>query len=390
MFRRWWPGADVDEGELASEVDQIAAAGYKGVEIADVMDSVTYPVDPDKYGYGTPRWNHAVESVLSRADQDGLQVDLTLGAHWPAAVPGLDVDGPASSKELTYGLEVVRGSFSGAVPAATPRTYPDRTSVNGVITTTSKTATPSLVAVTAVRCVQDDCTAQPLSVDLSSRVDLTARVHDGQIAWTPPDAHAWVLLGSWMRGTAQRNDAPFGASAMLITDPESRVVDHFGAAGAQAMTKYFAGQLSPETQRLLRKTGGSLFEDSLELSHSQACTPDLRRADRPRARGRLDGHRRVRDARLPEPRRLAHDGRGQRSRRPPDRVGRDAPGRLRHRLRQPAGGHRPPGQRRVRCRCHQAGLAAAGCSYSYVTPGRSGCYPQARVEHQRLAPAPTR
>lgn len=101
MFRWWWPGADVDEGELASEVDQIAAADYKGVEIADVMDSVTYPVDPDKYGYGTPRWNHAVESVLRRADQDGLQVDLTLGAHWPAAVPGLDVNGPASSKELT-------------------------------------------------------------------------------------------------------------------------------------------------------------------------------------------------------------------------------------------------------------------------------------------------
>ena len=38
---------------------------------------------------------------------------------------------------------------------------------------------------------------------------------------------------------------------------------------------------------------------------------------------------------------------------------------------------------------HQAGLAAAGYSYGYVTPGSLGL-PQARVERGRLAPAPTR
>ncbi|MDA0167065.1 glycosyl hydrolase [Solirubrobacter ginsenosidimutans] len=273
MFRWWWPGADVDEGELTSEIDQIAAAGYKGVEIADVMDSVTYPVDPDKYGYGTPRWNRAVETVLRRAAQRGLQVDVTLGAHWPAAVPGLDVNGPAASKELTYGLQVVTGGFSGAVPAPAPRTYEDRTSTAGVITTVTKTSRPDFVGVTAVRCLQDDCSAKPLQIDLASRVDLTSRVHDGRLDWTPPDAHAWVLVGSWERGTAQRNDAPFGTSAMLITDPEARVVDHFGAQGAQTMTAYFAGLLSPESRRLLRETGGSIFEDSLELKHAQAWTP---------------------------------------------------------------------------------------------------------------------
>src|SRR4051794_6900192 len=52
MFRWWWPGAAVDDGELVRELDAIADAGYKGVEIADVMDSVDYAVDPDVYGYG--------------------------------------------------------------------------------------------------------------------------------------------------------------------------------------------------------------------------------------------------------------------------------------------------------------------------------------------------
>ena len=39
MFRWWWPGADVDEGELTAEVDQIAGAGYNGGSIfADSLE----------------------------------------------------------------------------------------------------------------------------------------------------------------------------------------------------------------------------------------------------------------------------------------------------------------------------------------------------------------
>ncbi|HEY7075738.1 MAG TPA: hypothetical protein VH418_10225, partial [Solirubrobacteraceae bacterium] len=40
MFRWWWPGAQVSDAELRGELRTIAAAGYKGVEIADVMVSV--------------------------------------------------------------------------------------------------------------------------------------------------------------------------------------------------------------------------------------------------------------------------------------------------------------------------------------------------------------
>jgi hypothetical protein len=277
MFRWWWPGAAVEERELVREIDAIADAGYKGVEIADVMDGVEYAVDPDKYGYGTERWNRAVEIALEAADRRDLQVDLTLGARWPAAVPGLDVDGVASSKELTYGYQLVRdgAEYDGGLPAPAPRTYEDRTSDDGVISTDVKTAQPEYVTVTAVRCLED-CATEPLAVDLHSQIDLSDQVAaDGTLTWTPPADGTWAVVAYWYRGTGQRNDAPFGDLPHLLTDPESRVIDHYSRVGTRAFIDYFDGLLDRDSRRLLRQTGGALFEDSLELTHSQAWTPDF-------------------------------------------------------------------------------------------------------------------
>jgi len=277
LFRWWWPGAAVEDAELVREIDAIADAGYKGVEIADVMDSVDYEVDPDQYGYGTERWKHAVKVALAAADRRGLQVDLTLGGRWPAAVPGLDVDGPSTSKELTYGVQIVRAgqSFSAPVPAPAPRAYEDRTSNGGVVTSEQKTSQPRYVTVSAVRCLED-CSSKPYRVDLDSQVDLSARVGaDGSLSWTPPDSGNWVVVGYWYRGTGQRNDAPFGRTTSSITDPESRVIDHYSRAGTQAMIAYLETLLDPETKALLRRAGGAIFEDSLELTFSQAWTPEF-------------------------------------------------------------------------------------------------------------------
>jgi hypothetical protein len=275
MFRYWLPGGAVDEVQVVREIEAIADAGYKGVEIAHVMDGARYPVDPDLYGYGTDRWNQAVRAALEAADRRGLQVDLNLGSRWPMAVPGLDIDGLASSKELAYGYALVEagGAFKGDVPSPEPRTYEDRSSVDGVISTDVRTADPVFITATAVRC-RDDCPAQPLEVDLGSHVDLSADVgEDGQLKWTAPDDGTWVVVGFWYRGTAQRNDAPFGSLPHLLTDPEARVVDHYSRAGTDAFLEYFGGLLDDDTRRLLRRTGGSFFEDSLELSAHQVWTP---------------------------------------------------------------------------------------------------------------------
>jgi hypothetical protein len=280
MFRWTWPNAAVDPAELRAQVNEVASAGYKGLEIASVMFGVSgdpffgtrgYSVDPDEYGYGSPRWIKAVEATLDAAKTRGLQIDYTLGAQWPPAVPGLDVDGPGTTKELTYGYGLLDGgaTFSGAVPQPTPRTYEYRTSTGGTITTETRTAHQTLVGAGAVRCVAD-CSGTPV-LDLDSNIDLTSRVSNAHLDWTPPDDGSWVVVGYWYRGTAIRNNQPSAASlAYLLQDPEARVIDYFSAAGADAFTHYFDTLLPPQTRQLLRRTGGAVFEDSIEISQGAA------------------------------------------------------------------------------------------------------------------------
>ena len=256
----------------------MAAAGYHGAEIADVMfHSIDYAVDPDLYGYGTPRWQHALEVVLQQAVESHLEIDLTLGAHWPMSVPGLDVNGDASAKELIYRSAVVNGgkSFSGPVPAPTAVQYDDRTSDRGVISSTMKSSSPKFVAAVAYRCQQDGCSKKPVAIDLMSAIDLTAQVSSDNLTWQPPDKHTWIILGCWYQGTAQKNDSPhfLGPLPYLSTDPEGRVVDHFGKAGTTAFINYFKSTiLTPPILHLMQQTHGSIFEDSLELNHTQVWT----------------------------------------------------------------------------------------------------------------------
>ena len=222
MFRWWWPGAQVEDAELVRELEAIDARGLQGRR--------DRPRDGRCRLCRRPRPLRLRHRALEprRADRaggrgsPGLQVDLTVGARWPIAVPGLDVNGPASAKELTYGLQLVRGgaAFSGPVPAPAPKTYEDRTFENGATRTTTRRPCPA--------------SSPPPRWHASSRLRRYAHCRrprlrawisraasgDGRLDWTPPDARTWVVTGSWYRGTAQRNDAPFGNLAYPTSDPE--------------------------------------------------------------------------------------------------------------------------------------------------------------------------
>jgi hypothetical protein len=283
MFRWWWPSGNVEVSELKDQLRAVAAAGYKGVEIADVMDGTPASFDPAVNGWGGEEWLTAVRSVAGEAKRLGLQVDLTLGARWPAAIPGLNVNGSTASQELVSAHQVVTGgsTFDGPVPAPAAKTYDDRTVVDGKIVTTVKKITPRLVASTAVRCVAD-CSGATPQLDLDSSIDLTDAMVDGELTWTAPADGTWALVGYWSRGTAQRNDAPYGTTAAVLTAPESRVIDYFSKAGTNAFIDWFDSTLDDETKSLIADTGGAIFEDSLELVHAAAWTPAFFEAFRDR------------------------------------------------------------------------------------------------------------
>ncbi|MEU6536937.1 glycosyl hydrolase [Streptomyces sp. NPDC047000] len=250
-FRWWWPDGLVDPAEIAREIDQIADAGFGGVEIAAVHHSIKDKsvLDTAHHGWGSGPWRDGVESALRQAARRGVTVDLTLGPSWPVAVPGVGPDDTAAAQELAHGRVTVAAgtTYQGAVPA------PLRAAASGV-------TRQRLTGVQAARIDTANSTSKIIGLDAASVVDLTASVTGGNITWTAPATGDWVLIAYWQRGSAQQPESG------PHTAPSAYVVDHFGAEGTAAVTGHWEDELlTPVIRRLLAAAGGTFFEDSVEL-----------------------------------------------------------------------------------------------------------------------------
>ncbi|MDP9798987.1 hypothetical protein J2S43_007499 [Catenuloplanes nepalensis] len=250
-FRWWWPDGLVDPAEIRREVDQIAAAGFGGAEIAAVHHSVRdkAALDTAGHGWGTAAWTRGVEAALDQAARRGITIDLTIGPSWPAAVPTITPDHPAAVHELAHGVAPVAAGavFDGPVPAA-------------VAAPAAGVTRQTLIAVQAVRVDPANATRKETGLATDSVTDLTALVADGRLTWTAPADGDHLLFAYWQRGSGQEPESG------PHTSPDAFVVDHFSAAGTQAVIDFWEARLlTPRVRALLRRAGGSLFEDSIEL-----------------------------------------------------------------------------------------------------------------------------
>ncbi|MEV8569562.1 glycosyl hydrolase [Streptomyces sp. NPDC051322] len=250
-FRWWWPDGLVDPREIRREVNQIADAGFGGVEIA----AVTHSLDDKtllhvaENGWGTPAWTAGVEAALDQAAKRGITVDLTVGPSWPTAVPSITADSEAAVKELAHGAVQVAGgtTYTGPVPAP-------------VVAAASGVTRQQLVLVQAAQIDTANSTRKETGLSFSSVRDLTDQVAEGTISWTAPSDGEWVLIAYWMRGSGQTPESG------PHTSPAAYVVDHFSEAGIQAVIDFWEAHiLTAPVRRLLKKAGGALFEDSLEI-----------------------------------------------------------------------------------------------------------------------------
>ncbi|PRX51398.1 alpha-L-rhamnosidase-like protein [Prauserella shujinwangii] len=260
-FRWWWPHGMVEPAEIRREIDAIADAGFGGVEIADVHHSIGEPLDPAGTGWGTPPWVRALEAALDQGNRRGVIVDVTIGPAWPAAVPSITPDSDGAVKELAHGVVTVAAgeTYSGPVPAA-------------VVPPEHGVGRQDLFAVQAVRVAAGSSPdARRPRLEAASVTDLTARADGGTITWTAPGEGTWLLIAYWLRGSGQRPErGPH-------TEPVSFVVDHFSRAGTEAVIDFWERRiLTPRVRRLLRESGGAMFEDSIEMeTDTTLWTPRL-------------------------------------------------------------------------------------------------------------------
>ena len=260
-LRWWWPHGVVEVDEIKTEIDQMYQAGFGGAEINDVHPSVKVAMDPEGHGWATEPWIDAAKAASDHAEPLHFQIDFALGPSYPASVPTLTPDDPGAEKEVASGRVVVGNgtTYSGPVPE------PDVEPEDGV---NNKT----LLAIHAWRMnAASTTTAVPVVLDLDAWVDLTNKVKNGAVTFTPPDNGTWIIIAYHMRGTGQVAEAgPHNAH-------EGAVIDHFSPEGIKSSTNYWDQNiLSSKFKSVLNKIGGSFFEDSIELEYQTLWTPRLR------------------------------------------------------------------------------------------------------------------
>ncbi|KAL4967875.1 uncharacterized protein BDV14DRAFT_197518 [Aspergillus stella-maris] len=273
-FRYWWPGGWIDPGVVRSEVEAIALAGFGGAEIGDVRDSISEGMDPEMYGWAQERWNAGVLAACEAADEHGIQIDYTLGPHWPTGVPGYTPDSMATAKELVHGQVLVHAGvhYMGLLPL--PIEKPSGQS-NG---NSNVTAALQLVAVLAARTSTTNVNASVVAFDQSTFTDILKHYKNGELSWTAPHNGLYIVVAVYGRGTGQvQNMYDMNSNGPQLTDPApAYIVDHLSVAGVQATVRYWNDHiLTDELRGLLKASRGSLFEDSLELKMTQYWTPNF-------------------------------------------------------------------------------------------------------------------
>ncbi len=245
--RLWLPAAAVAEDTLRKDLQDIAALGFGGVEIVS-LTFLTNPLRAED-AWGTPNWDKAMEIVADECQKLGLDIATTNGPAWPIAMPSIQsADDPAALRELTHGkVEVAAGTtYEGAVPARK---------------TTRRDGTTKLFAVGAYAVDENGALDAATYIDLFDTVVLNAEDNAAStITWTAPEGESsWMLFSFWEQPTGAKTDGYY-------------VVDHFGAAGAQACLDYWETTMA---NCEYMSAFSEIFEDSLEYEVEKEWTLDF-------------------------------------------------------------------------------------------------------------------
>jgi hypothetical protein len=189
--RWWWLGSAVDTTNLTRQLTQFKEAGIGGVEICPIYGAKGY--ESRFLDFLSPPWMQMLAHTTAEAGRLGLGVDLTTGTGWPFGGPHVTTD-DASARVNLQRYELAPGE-------------------------TLKTALPK----GRLQCL--------LAIsDQSEPIDLTGKVSNGHLDWTPPPG-PWRLYAVALDGPVMKvkRAAPGGVG---------NVLDPFSVA---ALNRYLAG-----------------------------------------------------------------------------------------------------------------------------------------------------
>lgn len=278
--RWWWPGGDVEDGELEREVALLAGVGFGGAEIQP-FDAALDPNAPGdemerRRSFDSDSYYGHLLAALDAAREHGIAVDLTLGSGWPTG--GMHVDPGKSMKALLWAEQTIEGPER----LTWVITEPDKPVFYEIAELAATLGEPlarylpheaELVRVVAARVTGGLRDPDPfiltdtLELDRASITDLTDAVgSDGELQWDAP-VGTWQVLAFFM--------VPDGEFPSLNAQTEPGfVLDHFDRFQLEAHLDHLLG-LRTGLEEYHGVPLRGFFNDSFELENERHFTGDF-------------------------------------------------------------------------------------------------------------------
>src|ERR1700722_261093 len=199
-WTRWWcPGSAVDKQNLSDLLHQYHDAGVGGVEICPIYG--VYGYENRYINYLTPKWMQALGDATDAAASLNMPLDMTTGTGWPMGGPTVTTADASSTFTIQRFDIPAGGELSQSLSGG------------------------------RIQCVY-------AYGDSGDQIDLTPRVKDNAIQWSPL-AGSWKVYALLEHGPAMqvKRSAPGGEGNVL--DPFSTdSVDHFLSHFDDAFANY--------------------------------------------------------------------------------------------------------------------------------------------------------
>ncbi|RNL63026.1 hypothetical protein EFK50_15030 [Nocardioides marmoriginsengisoli] len=252
----WWPGSDVTPAGLDADIKALRDSGFGSAQIIDLEPGPPTNGTPS-WQWGTKPWYAAVNAALRSGIKHGVRLDTAPYPVWPMASPTATLDNGLSAQAA----HIAQLPLIGGVPYVGP--VPDPL---------EKVGHKTLESVSAARVVGLGKKGS-VELDPASAIDLTGRVRNKLLTWTPPRGN-WMLFGVWRRPTGQVPQTVPGGAVMSLDANLSAlfgknllVIDPFSKRATGAALRWLdQNMMSPAQEALWRRNGGQFYEDSFEYA----------------------------------------------------------------------------------------------------------------------------
>jgi hypothetical protein len=287
LVRWWWPGNDVENGELEREVDALDKAGFGGAEVQPFnigLPKLPTDVEAKVNDYPTPSFFKHVATAVEAAKTHGLFIDYTFGSGWPFGGP--EITPELASVELRWSHTTVYGPTKMHTRLELPGLYDgDPLSAAKVaegLPAGWKERLEKRVKLVAVVAVRGEDTAyynnqrvngeqpvlKPGVLDQGSSIDLTAKMRpDGTLDWDVPPG-TWQVFVYRSAPTLHKILGGVGNGPQLE-------MDHWSRAAFDAHAKVVGDNAVPYLGQYFGNGLRALFCDSLEVRENFYWSDDF-------------------------------------------------------------------------------------------------------------------